>query len=1000
MSLPGFVLPQGENGLFRLSDQAARTANASTAQGATDGNGLAASTVNVGAGQSAQGPAAVSGSAWSLQGGQGSVTVTSPAAGSLSVAGIQSLPTNAAPSVSHKYLIETNPELTNLKQFMGSDYLLGNLGYDPDKAQLRLGDGLYEQRLIREAVVARTGQRYLAGLSSDEAMYRYLMDNAIASKDALGLSLGVTLTAEQVAALTHDIVWLEEHEVLGEKVLVPVLYLAQAEGRLAANGALIQGRDVTLIAGGDLINQGTLRASEGLSAVAGGSLVNSGLIEASERLQLLASDSIRNAQGGIIAGRDVSLTALSGDVINERSVSVHQSAAGNREWISSFADSAARIEASGDLSLAAGRDVINLGGVLDSRGDLSLSAGRDVTIASVQDLQHTSRGSSYLDERVTQLGAEVSAGRDLEIGAGRDLGIIGSEIKAGRDLGLQAGGDITLAAAADESHFYSQSKKVTRQEDHVQQQASELSAGGSLGIVAGQDLNLISSRVSANDEAYLVAGGDLNLLVAQDEHYSYYLKKKTKSGVLSSSSKTTYSASGQTLARGSLVSADTVTLQAGSDLKVNGSDVVSTEQTTLRAGNDITIDGATESSFSEHFEQKKKSGLMGSGGIGITLGSASTKSTQQNTTQTSRASTIGSVLGNVDIQAGNDLAIIGSELVAGQEINLIGQNVSISAAEQQSRSDQRYESKKSGLTLALSGAVGSAVNTAYETARAARDEDDSRLSALQGVKAGLTGYQAWQAVQQEGGMTSDNAGQFVGISLSLGTQKSSSRQTQEQSVAQGSNLTAGSDINILALGSGQAGEDGDIRVQGSQLGAGQDMLLAANRDIILEAAANTQKLDGKNKSGGGAVGISLGVSDSGAGLSIFANANQGSGKEKGNGTTWSETTLDAGQQINLISGRDTRLIGAQVSGEQVSATVGRDLTLQSLQDSDRYDAKQKNVSGGASFTFGSMTGSGYLNISQSKIDSNYDSVQEQTGFYAGQGGTRSTWATTRNWTAV
>ncbi|SER50017.1 filamentous hemagglutinin, partial [Pseudomonas cuatrocienegasensis] len=202
---------------------------------------------------------------------------------------------------------------------MGSDYLLGNLGYDPDAAQKRLGDGLYEQRLVRDAVVARTGQRFLAGLSSDEAMYRYLMDNALASKDALGLSLGVTLSSEQVAALTHDIVWLEEHEVNGEKVLVPVLYLAQAEGRLAANGALIQGRDVTLISGGELLNQGTLRASENLTATAG-NINNSGLIEAGERLQLLATDSIRNAQGGIIAGRDVSLTALTGDVINERSV--------------------------------------------------------------------------------------------------------------------------------------------------------------------------------------------------------------------------------------------------------------------------------------------------------------------------------------------------------------------------------------------------------------------------------------------------------------------------------------------------------------------------------------------------------------------------------------------------------------------------------------------------------------------------------------------------------
>jgi len=229
----------------------------------------------------------------------------------------------------HKYLIETNPALTDLKQFMGSDYLLDNLGYDPDQAQKRLGDGLYEQRLIREAVVARTGQRYLAGLISDEAMYRYLMDNALASKDALGLSLGVTLSAEQVAALTHDIVWLEEYEVNGELVLVPVLYLAQAEGRLAANGALIQGRDVTLISGGDLANQGTLRASGDLDVQAV-NIANSGLLEANERLSLLAEDSIRNAQGGIIAGRDVSLLA-GNDILNERSVSVHQSAAGNRE---------------------------------------------------------------------------------------------------------------------------------------------------------------------------------------------------------------------------------------------------------------------------------------------------------------------------------------------------------------------------------------------------------------------------------------------------------------------------------------------------------------------------------------------------------------------------------------------------------------------------------------------------------------------------------------------
>ena len=66
--------------------------------------------------------------------------------------------------------------------------------------------------------------------------------------------------------------------------------------------------------------------------------------------------------------------------------------------------------------------------------------------------------------------------------------------------------------------------------------------------------------------------------------------------------------------------------------------------------------------------------------------------------------------------------------------------------------------------------------------------------------------------------------------------------------------------------------------------------------------------------------------------------------------------------------------------------MGRDLTLQSEQDSDRYDAKQQNASVGGSFTFGSMTGSANVSASKDKLHSNFDSVKEQTGLFAGKGG--------------
>ncbi|MGT5465980.1 VENN motif pre-toxin domain-containing protein, partial [Escherichia coli] len=58
----------------------------------------------------------------------------------------------------------------------------------------------------------------------------------------------------------------------------------------------------------------------------------------------------------------------------------------------------------------------------------------------------------------------------------------------------------------------------------------------------------------------------------------------------------------------------------------------------------------------------------------------------------------------------------------------------------------------------------------------------------------------------------------------------------------------------------------------------------------------------------------------------------------------------------------------------------------SEQDSDRYDSKQQNASAGGSFTFGSMSGSASVSLSRDKMHSNYDSVQEQTGIFAGRGG--------------
>ncbi|MDD0968534.1 MULTISPECIES: hemagglutinin repeat-containing protein [Pseudomonas] len=713
LSLPGFTLPTGENGLFRLSHKGGSeqdlVANrdwtigtiAASATQRSDGmparsatalqfdqndpvskkkrdlalSGVPSLNLNDKTAQFNVGPVA----------GDGPVGVLAPNRGQVSfdVPRVQGLPDTSVRSNPHKYLIETNPALTNLKQFMSSDYLLGKLGYDPDTSAKRLGDGLFEQRMVQQAVVARTGQRFIDGQTSDEAMFKYLMNNAVASKDQLNLSLGVTLTAQQVAALTHDIVWLEEHEVNGEKVLVPVLYLAQANNRLAPNGALIQGGDVTLIAGGDLNNAGTLRASNNLSAEAGNNLTNTGLIEAGERLTLKAGNDIINKSGGIISGKDVSLTATNGSVINQRDVFSIDSNRGGNLFHRDVLDNASRIEAANDLTIKSGKDINNIGGVLQSGRDMTLDADRDVNITSVQDRSTTGRGSSFLNQTITQHGAEVKSGRDLTISADRDVAVVGSRLDAKRDLGLNAGNDVLITSAANESEYVARSKRTQVESLNVSQQSSVINAGRDIAVSAGKDLNLIASRISASNEAYLFAGDDVNVETAEDVDYDYY--SKTKKGSFGKK-KSTMSESETVLSVSSTIEAGSkLVISGGQDVNLIGAKLNSDGTLLASAGRDINL-LAAEDSHSQATASSKK-------------GWSSSKSSSSEVTQTRLNSTELSAK-NIELKSSHDITLQAAALRAVNEVKLTAENdVLIGAAQETQTSSQSKSSSKTGFTI-------------------------------------------------------------------------------------------------------------------------------------------------------------------------------------------------------------------------------------------------------------------------------------------------------------
>lgn len=883
-------------------------------------------------------------------------------------------------------LQETRQQYTDVNTFLGSAYLLDRLNLKPESDYRFLGDAAFDTRYVSNTVLNQTGSRYLNGIGSELDQMQYLMDNAAASQQSLGLQFGISLTAEQIASLDKSIIWWESASVNGQTVLVPKVYLSSKDAAMN-DGSVIAGNNVTL-SGGNITNSGSSMTAQNAAAIDSQNNIdnlNAGLIKAGSDLQLGALNNINNVSS-TINGKKVALESINGD-INNITASSMWTIGGNGPVQASktLIGQKAAITSQDALSLKSGNDINITGASLNAGGDLLLNAGHDLSLNSIA----TSESRKIGNKETHSSGAErttLSSGGDLTLRAGQDITSQAAVLAAEGDIGLQAGRDIKLEAEATTSGNSERGSKKTVINETVRQQGTEIASGGNTSLIAGHDINSQASDITAEQDITLRAGNNVDLGTATESDYYYKEETKTKKGLLSKKTTHTIQEDSASNEKGTLLSGNNVSVSAGNDLLVKGSQVVGDGKVDLNAGNNVEIEAATNMDSAWRFSETKKSGLMGTGGLGISIGSSKSlhEMKKKGTTQSQSISTVGSTAGDVSITAGKQLQVNGADLIAGGNMALQGDSVAITPGHDVRTRDERFEQRTSGLTLALSGAVAEAVNSAIAAAQSAKQESDGRLAALQATKAVLSGVQANQGSQLAQANGDPNNG--IGISLSLTTQQSKSQQHQQSDTVSGSTINAGKNLSIDATGKGNGVNSGDLLIAGSQMKATGDTSLHAANDITLAAASNTQQTTGKNSSSGGGVGISFGVGSGSAGLSIFASVNGAKGHEKGNGTVWSETTLDSGGDVSITSGRDTTLSGAQVNGNSVKADIGRDLTMASLQDSDNYDSKQTSFGAGGRFTFGSMTGSGYVNVSQDKMHSNYDSVTDQSGIYAGKGG--------------
>lgn len=852
-------------------------------------------------------------------------------------------------SNAHSY-VETDPRFADYHTWMSSDYMLTRLGVNPDTAVKRLGDGFYEQKLVADQVRQLSGKSLLAGYSNTEQEYQALMASGVSYGDTWHLTPGVALTAEQMAQLTSDMVWLVEKTVtLADgsqvKALVPEVYLKAKDFTVTGNGALIAGNDVQLNVAGALNNSGTIAASN---------------------TAILTADTLNNLKGRI-TGQNVLATAQ--------------------------------------------LDINNLGGRIDAAKQLAVSAGRDLNVVSTTQNSQSSQGSRTNIDRVATL-AVTGDGGSLTAVAGRTANFNGATVSNGTGTTtLAAGQDLNFGTVTERNQ---QSIVWNDKNYHKESQTAEvgttLSTGGDIQLSAGRDVSARGAQVQSNQgKLTVVAARDISVSAANRSDSVDDFHQQKEKGFLSSHSETSRDQLNETLVAGSLLSANQVSLQSGRDLHVTGSNVVSSQGTTLLAGNDLTVDAATETRTEQHYYKKTSSGIFSSG-ASVTLGTQKLTTDSRDTATTAVGSTIGSVSGDVVMQAGGAYTQKGSGIQTPSG-NVAIQGKTVTIQEARNTNDYRQDTKfeQSGLTLAVSNPVLGALQTASQLAHASDKTSDPRMKALALAGTALAARDAEKAVmagqgvtvtgedgtvkndqivtQQDGkgGVTSRDANAAdkvggIGISVSVGSSQSKSTTTQHSDTASASTIVAGGNISVKAVG---GGKDSNVTVQGSTLKAGGDIDLEAENAIRLLAAQNTNSTRSSSSSSSGSLGVGYNTS---SGFSIQASANSSKGKSNGDDLTWTNTEIQAGQKLTLKSGGDTTLQGAVAQGGQVVAQVGGNLNITSLQDTSTYDSHFNSNGFSISVPLGAGGLSGSVSASNRNVNSDYRSVTEQSGLKAGDSG--------------
>jgi filamentous hemagglutinin len=284
------------------------------------------------------------------------------------------------------YLIETNPAFTSQKSFISSNYYLQQLGLNPQSVEKRLGDGLYEQQLVQNQITSLTGKAVLGPYTDVQSMYESLMAAGASLAGSLDLPLGMSLSADQVAALTSNVIIMQTEVVDGQSVLVPVVYLAKASQQ-DMNGPLIAATDIDLQNTQTFNNSGTVQAGNTLS-IQGQQIDNAfGTLQSGGLMSLATTGNVDLTSATVKAG-SLALNAGGDLILNTAANTVNQVSATGATRTTTTLGPIANLNVTGNAAIVTGGNVEQNAGNLNVGGSLGMSVGGNYDLGSVQTGEH------------------------------------------------------------------------------------------------------------------------------------------------------------------------------------------------------------------------------------------------------------------------------------------------------------------------------------------------------------------------------------------------------------------------------------------------------------------------------------------------------------------------------------------------------------------------------------------------------------------------------------